>query len=369
MGIEPLNAGDWYGIFRVETFFNPTSGDISDALKSQTQNAGRTAANQTTNLDSSIAGQVFQQAFLGVSSRTFGSLTFGRQNTLLADGFAKYDPQGGSQAFSLIGMSGTFAGGGDTEDRRLDDSLKYVSVFGPAHAGVEYKFNNSHGGTGNYAVQATVGAEYLGASIDGYYSKVASAVSTSTLSAAQLADLPGLGFSPDKALSGTISDNKTLAVMALYSIPAPMGAPKVLAAYEHIDYSNPGDPLEVGFDDIGGYKLAFVNNKAFPHDKVLDVYWFGAKYTVLSKLDLTAAFYGLRQNSYGEGANAGCKGTQAGTCSGDEKAISFSADYRFTKRFDIYAGGMYSSVQGGLANGFILNTNNFNPTIGFRFRF
>ena len=114
---------------------------------------------------------------------------------------------------------------------------------------------------------------------------------------------------------------------------------------------------------------AVVNNKAFPHDKVLDVYWFGAKYTVLSKLDLTAAFYGLRQNSYGEGANAGCKGTQAGTCSGDEKAISFSADYRFTKRFDIYAGGMYSSVQGGLASGFLLNTNNFNPTVGFRFRF
>jgi predicted porin len=369
MGIEPLGAGDWYGIFRLETFFNPTSGDISDALKSQVQNAGRSAANQTTNLDSSIAGQIFQQSFVGVSSKTFGSLTFGRQNTILADGFSKYDPQGGSQAFSLIGMSGTYAGGGDTEDRRLDNSLKYVAAFGPAHAGVEYKFNNSHGGTGNNAVQATIGAEYLGASIDGYYSKVNSAISTSTLSAAQVADLPGLGISVDKGLAATISDNTTLAVMALYNIPAPVGAPKVYVAYEHIDYANPADPLPVGFDDIGGYKLAFVNNAAFPHDKVLDVYWFGGKYTVLSKLDLTAAFYGFRQNSYGAGANAGCKGTTAATCSGDEKAITFSADYRFTKRFDIYAGGMYSSVQGGLANGFIYNTNNFNPTVGFRFRF
>jgi predicted porin len=369
MGIEPLNAGDWYGIFRLETFFNPTSGDISDALKSQTQNAGRTAANQTTNLDSSIAGQIFQQSFVGVSSRTFGSFTFGRQNTILADGFSKYDPQGGSQAFSLIGLSGTFAGGGDTEDRRLDDSLKYVTVYGPLHAGAEYKFNNAHGNNGNTAIQATVGAEYLGASVDGYYSKVNSAISTSTLTAAQVADLPGLGYSVDKSLSGTISDNTTLALMALYNIPAPMGAPKVYASYEHIVYTNPSDPLPVGFDDIGGYKLAFVNNKAFPHDKVLDVYWFGGKYTLLSKLDLTAAFYGLRQNSYGEGANAGCKGTTAGTCSGDEKAITFSADYRFTKRFDVYAGGMYTSVQGGLANGFLLNTNNFDPTIGFRFRF
>ena len=370
MGIEPLNAGDWYGIFRLETFFNPTSGDISDALKSQTLNNGRTAANQTVNLDSSIAGQIFQQSYLGVSSRTFGSLTFGRQNTILADGVAKYDPQGASQAFSLVGLSGTYAGGGDTEDRRLDNSLKYVAVFGPLHAGAEYKFNNNHGGTGNNAVQATIGAEYLGASIDGYYSKVNSAVSTSALSAAQVAELPGLGYSVDKSLAGTISDNTTLAVMALYNIPAPVGAPKVYLAYEHIDYANPADPIAAGFDDIGGYKLAFVNNAAFPHDKVLDVYWTGGKYTVLGNLDLTIAYYGIRQNAYGDGANAGCNSAaKSGTCSGNENVYSFSGDYRFTKRFDIYAGGMYSRVQGGLANGFIYNTNNFNPTIGFRFRF
>ena len=32
-GLEPL-LGDWAGVFNVETFFNPQSGDISDALKS-----------------------------------------------------------------------------------------------------------------------------------------------------------------------------------------------------------------------------------------------------------------------------------------------------------------------------------------------
>ncbi len=153
--------------------------------------------------------------------------------------------------------------------------------------------------------------------------------------------------------------------MGLYNF----GAPKVYAGYEHIQYSNPTTPLAAGFDDIGGYKLAFVNNAAFPNDKKLDVYWVGGKYTVLSKLDLTAAYYGYHQNSYGIGANAGCSTNKAGTCSGTENVYSFSADYRFTKRFDIYAGGMYSKVQGGLANGFIYNTNNFNPTVGFRFRF
>ena len=369
MGIEPINAGDWFAIFRVETFFNPTTGNISDALKSMVQNNGRALANQTTNLDSSIAGQPFQQAFVGLSSKTFGSVTFGRQNTLLADGFSKYDPQGGSQAFSLIGMSGTYAGGGDTEDRRLDNSLKYVGVFGPAHAGVQYKFSGARGAA-NTAVQADIGVEYLGASIDGYYSNVIDGISASTLSAAQVADLPALGYSVTNSLASTISDNTTLALMALYNIPAPSGAPKVFAAYEHIEYSNPSTPVAAGFETIGGYQLAFVNNAAFPRDKVLDVYWAGGKYTLVSKLDLTIAYYGIRQNAYGVGANAGCNSAaKSGTCSGNENVYSFSADYRFTKRFDIYAGGMYSKVQGGLANGFIYNTNNFNPTIGFRFRF
>jgi predicted porin len=363
-GIESLNTGDWYGIFRLETFFNPQSGEISDALKSMAVNNGRALANQTTNLDSSIAGQVFQQSFVGLSSATFGSITFGRQNTILADGFAKYDPQHGSQAFSLVGMSGTYAGAGDTEDRRLDNSLKYVGVFGPAHAAAEYKFNNSHGGSNNSAVQASIGAEYLGASVDAYYANTIGGIAAATLSAAQVATLPA-GDSVTNSLAGTISDNTTYAVMALYNF----GAPKVFAAYEHIQYSNPKTPVEAGFDDIGGYRIAYVNNTAFPNNKVLQVFWVGGTYTLWSKLDLTVDYYGIKQNSYGIGANAGCHGTKAATCSGDENVFSFSADYRFTKRFDIYAGGMYSEVQGGLANGFIYNTNNFNPTVGFRWRF
>jgi predicted porin len=368
-GIEALGAGDWYGIFRLETFFNPTTGNISDALKSLAQNNGRALANQTTNLDSSVAGQPFMQAFIGMSSKTFGSLTFGRQNTLMGDAFTKYDPQGGSQAFSLIGMSGTYAGAGDTEDRRLDNSLKYVEVFGPAHFGALYKFNGAHGSGPNSAVQLSVGFEYLGASVDAYYSHQWDAVSAASLSAAQVALLPTLApagsFSPTNSLASTISDNSTFAILALYNF----GAPKVYAGYERIRYSNPSTPLEAGFDDIGGYKLAFVNNAAFPNDKKLDVYWVGGKYTLISKLDLTAAYYGIHQNSYGIGANAGCDTNKAATCSGTETVLSFSADYRFTKRFDIYAGAMYSSVSDGLANGFIFNTTNINPTVGFRFRF
>jgi predicted porin len=159
-GREPL-IGDWSAVFRVETFFNPQSGDISDGLKSLTLNNGRALDAQNTGVDTSVGGQIFQQAYAGFSSKTYGQLTFGRQNTVMADGIAKYDPMGAAQAFSLIGFSGTAAGGGDTEDRRLDSSLKYVLAYHGVHLGAEYKFNGSHGAA-NTAFEATGGRRVCG---------------------------------------------------------------------------------------------------------------------------------------------------------------------------------------------------------------
>ena len=99
-GKEPLNFLDWSAVFKVETYFNPASGQITDALKSVAQNNGRALNQQSTNIDSSIAGQPFEQAFVGISSPTWGTITFGRQQTTLADLIAKYDPQQTSYAFS-----------------------------------------------------------------------------------------------------------------------------------------------------------------------------------------------------------------------------------------------------------------------------
>ena len=129
-------------MFRLETFFNPQSGNLSDALKSLVLNNGRPLARPVDQRRSSIAGQLFAgAAYAGLSSKTFGTLTFGRHVTPLADGIAKYDPMAASNAFSLIGFSGTTAGGGDTEDRRLDQSVKYTGKFDWLHLGGLYQFS------------------------------------------------------------------------------------------------------------------------------------------------------------------------------------------------------------------------------------
>jgi predicted porin len=377
-GNEPL-AGDWAGVFRLETFFNPQSGNLSDALKSQVLNNGRALAVQTTNVDSSVAGQYFAgAAYAGFSSPTVGTFTFGRHVTLLADGVAKYDPMGASQAFSLIGFSGTTAGGGDTEDRRLDQSVKYTAKYGPMHLGALYQFSGAKG-SANTAVQLLLGGEFAGGSVDAYYAKKKDAIATAALSAAQVAGLAtlcttsvappanpngALCFASSNSLAATISDNTTYGIMGSYSV----GKIKFSAGYEHIAFDNPATPLAAGSLTIGGYVLAYVNNAAFNNQKTLQVAWAGVKIAATPDLDLLAAYYGYKQNSFATGAKAGCSDTSNGGCSGTENAFSLVADYRFAKRFDGYLGTFYTGVQDGLANGF-LNKSTLTTTTGIRFRF
>lgn len=377
-GNEPI-VGDWSGVFRLETFFNPQSGNISDALKSLVLNNGRPLANQSTNVDSSVAGQLFSgAAYAGFSSKSLGTITFGRHVTPLADGIGKYDPMSASNAFSLIGFSGTTAGGGDTEDRRLDQSIKYTGKFDWFHLGGLYQFSGASGST-NTAIQATVGGEFAGLSVDAYYAKKWNAVAAAALNGAQATEVgsgtlcatPPVGspagstcFSLNNSLAGTVSDNTTYAIMASYG----WDTLKLFAAYEHIGFENPDHPYAPGQLIIGGYQLAFVNNTAFNKEKTLQVFWGGLKYTVVPNFDLLAAFYGYKQNSFATGANAGCSSTVAGNCSGTESSFSLVGDWRMSKRFDAYIGTFYTKVSDGLASGF-LNDSTLTTTAGIRFKF
>ena len=362
-GVEPLN-GDWSAVFQVESFFNPQSGEIADSLKSLTVNNGRTPATQTVNVDGSSAGQAFQTAWVGLKSARFGTLTFGRQLTLLLEGVIKYDPNYNASAFGLLGASNTYSGAGSQEDNRLNSVAKYLFDFHDlVHFGALYKFNGSHG-SADTAVQADVGANFAGASVDAYYSKVNSAITATALSAAQVAQLPALGYSVSNSVAATVSDNTAYALMASYKID-PF---KFFAGYEHLKYANPNTPLKAGFNDIGGYVLAFVNNSAYNTSKTMQVYWTGARYTVIPHLDLTVAYYGYHQDAYGTGKQAGCSTSKYSACSGSLDAFSFDADYRFSVHFDAYLGAMYSGVHDGAASGYFYTTN-INPTIGVRYKF
>ena len=370
-GKEPVGK-EFYGVFKLETFFNPQSGTISDALKSLTLNNGVALASQTQGADSSIAGQIFNSAaFVGLGSKHYGTITFGRQNTLLADGVGAYDPMAGSNAFSIIGYSGTYAGGGDTEDRRLDNSIKYtVQPVDVLRLGAFYKLSQSGLSNSAYGFQAGVGNST--GSIDFFYENVKKAVGVSSLSAAQVTALATTcpGCAVDKTLAATISDNESYAAMASYKFKRI----KLLGGYEHIEYKNP-DTLLTGaagtaYNDIGGYTVpyALMNQTAYTNPKKVDALWAGVQIALTSKLNLMASYENFHQNSYATGANTGCSTSVSSGCSGVLQAFSAVAVYALNKHFDMYTGLMASNVTNGFANGFV-QTNEVDPTAGVRLRF
>jgi predicted porin len=194
------------------------------------------------------------------------------------------------------------------------------------------------------------------------------AVSVSTLSTEQLGNLAALNLSATNSVSGTISDNASYGAMASYAL-TPVLPLTVYGGYQHITYMNPSIDLAPGFDDIGGYVLGAVSNTAYAKgDKILQVYWTGARYAVTPQFTAAIAYYGERQTAYATGADAGCSSTVSGSCNGNLHVASLSLDYHFTKRFDSYAGVMWSNVSHGLAAGY-LNTTMIDPTIGLRFSF
>ncbi|WP_158810939.1 porin [Beijerinckia sp. L45] len=365
-GVEEIVPGLSF-VFNLQTTFVPTSAQLSNGNKAQVLNNGVALPLRTSGGDSSRNGQIDNaQAYGGFVSPTFGTITFGRQNALTLDAVIAYDPMSASNAFSLIGFAGMTPGGGNTEDARQGDSLKYRVNFGPFRAAGMYKFDE-FGNTNRNAYAAQLGGEYQGFSADVIYSVVKDSVTTASL---------GVGaVTPTNfnELAGTVSDNYAVMAVASYKIDKF----KFFAGYENIRFENPENPLAAG-SPAEGYQLFSTANANFTKNRIVDIFWGGVKYAFRDNIDLIGAYYHYTQNSYATGATAGCSSRfVAANCSGTQDAGSVLIDYRFSKRFDVYAGAMYGIVHGGFANGYAPTatnptgtaTNTIDPTVGFRFQF
>jgi predicted porin len=378
-GVESLHFGDFSGIFRLETGFNPWSGRLVDGPGSLALDNGRPAATKISAGDSSRAGQIFNGvAFAGVSSKTYGTLTFGRHNGLMLDMLSKYDPQQQAQAFSPIALSGTSGGLGDTQSNRLDNSIKYNLQVGPARFGYIHGFG-SDGYVPQSSNEVSIGADIAGFSIDALWGVVHGEVAASSLSAANItalnSALPLPAWSMSNTLAATVSDNTGYSVQMSYNAKDYFPV-KFYLGWERIKYNNPSHTLPGGTIDIGGYQLGasnatnadignLVNNTAFGIQKIFQISWIGARWSVTPQFDLTAAGYGYNQKSFN--AN-GCTNASATSCAGELADISLVGDWHFTKRFDTYAGVNWSRVQNGLASGFLF-TSEYSPMVGVRFNF
>ena len=374
-GLQQSNIGikidtpigkDWSIVGRLETGFDPLTGQLANGCQSFINNAGLAYSAQNSNADSGRCGQALNgPAYGGISNPLFGTLTVGRQQAFQLDELAVYDPMNLSYAFSLLGYSGTFAGSGSTQASRWDNSAKYVYQYGPVHAGAEYAMGSDQSGMFGDAYSFDLGGSYKGFSLDGVYTKERGAVNLQT------AVNDTLGAT---TLAANISDNTSWSIMAKYTweigTPRPASAyptkaaakaPEVdkftiFAGYENIHQANPTSPVAVG-SAAGNYVLTSTatlpDNNAFTTDKVLDTYWVGAKYAFSWGLNVVGAYYHVNQNSYvADSAPCIAGGASKTDCAGSYDQVSILLDYDITKHLDIYTGATYATVSNGLASGY-----------------
>jgi predicted porin len=402
----------WSIVFNASTGIEPQSGELANASATMTVNTGLPRSSYSEAIDGARAGQPFNdELYAGVSSEHFGTLTFGRQRALGTDAMLQYDPGGGGYGFSYIGYNGTMAGGGDTEDTRWDDALKYRLAYGPVHFGAMYKFADGSGGcygtagwtaatctpeqAHNNAYGFDLGGEYRKFSADivyqGYnqaisvlnpllgpqspaapYQSTINSINTNQISCTPIqTPCPNL-INPANTVYGIVTDNNAIMAAARYT----WGPVKFFLGYEYILQHNPKNPLGVGALAQGAYFLSGVEDNNLDSPKHVNIWWTGLKYAINSKTDITGAWYHQAQNDFRIPSTCSAAAGFRASCAGDLNEESAYIDHHFTKRFDGFAGIAYSYVSGGLAIAIphgpgvtYRYDNNVAPTIGGRFAF
>ncbi len=398
-------ARGWSFVFNASSGINPQSGLLANASATDFINNGLPRSSYSMAIDGARAGQPFNdEYYLGISSDQVGTLTFGRQRSLGTDAMLQYDPAGGSYAFSYVGYNGTMAGGGDTEDSRWDDALKYRLTYGPVHFGAMYKFADGSGGcysasstwtaatcspesAHNNAYGIDFGGAYRKFSGDVVYQHYNQAISVlnpllgpQSLSAPYQSTTDSINTNPitgsnlidtTNTLYGIVTDNNAVMAAARYT----WDPVKIFGGFEWVYYANPTDPLGVGASDQGGYLLSGVEDNNLDSPKVVQIWWTGAKYAVDKRTDLTGAWYHQQQNDFRRPSTCSPESYRA-SCAGDLDEVSFYADHHFTRRLDGFAGVAYSWVSGGLGIAIphgpgvpYRYDSNMAPTVGARFVF
>ncbi len=423
--IEPIAPGGWSFISQNELAFDPYSLLLANAPQAMQNGIGVPENLQAQPYDSSRWGWLAATNVVGFSQPVFGTMTFGRQNSLLNDSLATYDPFGASYAFAMIGYSGKYAGAGGTEEARWTTAIKYrVNVGNFRFAVMGQPLSGSNQGYDAYNPNNGAVGGQIGSDIKNFGPGVLSwdvvgtwerdAVNIGTTYVGQATNLGWPTTFPGGAASGlkaTLSNNTSVTALVKYSFgswaapapivskapaPAPTGIPLTLyAGYEWIQLANPSDP-QTSFRDDGflfvnpnttnnggvlGANGTAINNNAFNaacgsgtgcNSEIFQFAWAGAKYGITRNLDIIAANYVEWQNTFVNGVAACSQGVTAqasnSRCAGYMDAASVALDWRFLPKWDWYIGTMYSVAFGGIANGDI-SRNNLATTSGVRFRF
>ncbi len=401
--IKEALGGGWSFVGQVEAGFNPFSGQLLDAPASLRTGIGVPLGFQNAITDANFNGKFYNDlGFAGFSNATWGTLTVGRQNSLGSDQVLSYDPQQSAGGYSPLGLIGSWAGGGNTENRRDTLAAKYrVSIanwhFG-AYAGLGgYDVGNADTQvySGNVGADWHVGPGLFSADVTGSWRQ--NSIGEGPGGIVGPVDINGnplLPFSSASAageiLSASLNNTSQVMVSAKYQVDRL----KLFAGWNLNEFSAPSNPeaATACISDISGLPLGggcgngTSFNNTLLNGRIFQIAWFGARYALTDSLDVSAAYYHAWQNDFSNGGPEAFKTVNAAgaivaggnttcaaspsisiQCKGTQDVISAVLDWKFAPKWDTYIGTEFTQQNGGLVSGY-LQHNDWTTSGGLRFR-
>lgn len=268
-----------------------------------------------------------RQAYVGLSSKTWGRLTLGRHNTLMIEWMSKYNPFDNAN-FSIKRPDAAFSD-------RTDNAVMYVGKLGPVSVGGYYSFGwNNEQSFSDKTLGRMIGGglRYQSGGLDAgvlYHSKNA-----------------------DKPKAGANSDNREDRIVAGLSYD--FESVKLYAGYRWLEQ-----------------KLTQRNYKN-------NMTWLGATYEPQRNMRLSAAVYHLDDAVCDDMNNSVCPAVQAAGSGQKSTMFVLGNEYDLSKRTTLYAVAAYvvnddkSSVSllGGKYGANVEpGQNQFGLNLGLRHRF
>lgn len=246
-----------------------------------------------------------RQAYVGLSDKTWGELTLGRQNTLMIEWMSKFNPFGNSN-FSGKNLDPAFSD-------RMDNSVKYSTKFGAVTLGAYYSsgWNNEQAWNDpNRGRMLGLGLQYK-----------ADGLTAAVLYHSKRADAPKTGASS--------SDNREDRIVTGLS-------------YQASD-----------FTVYGGYR--WLDQHLTSRSYISQLFWAGLTYRPAKSTRLSAVVYHQRGTACGDLNVASCPAVQQAGRDQRPTLLTLGAEYDLSKRTSLYGLASYAfnnhgssvSVRGG----------------------
>jgi len=354
-GSEDMGGGT-KAIFDLEIGIGPNGAVANSGLPGVTTGTANVSGG-----DTSLQGQLFgRAAYVGLSNDKYGTVMAGRQNNLMLDNIGGYDPVN-AQMFSPINFSGSFGGGGFTDESRVS-GLKYVDKIAGFNVNALYApggvtGQSTVGTTSGFQVgyeTAKWGAQAIAQHTTDAQSLAGITAGTTLTAAMGPSTVNSLTVAPSNAVLATIADTTAYMLTGKYNITDKF---TMKAGYERENIGTPSNYASVAGTPVtaSGYTIAGIIPAQY--NKSLNVFWVGANYQFTPAIKGSLGYYNAATLGFNASGVQGVTAAANATAAGGTKSQYFSVlvDYGMSKRTNLYAGVMANNNSAGA--GYLVSGN------------